>query len=282
MRSAARQAWRSRVGLLSLVVALGGLPLSLAAPSASHARGHGRSVRARPAGRIQLFAEDPELGSVLSRLPQATARAAGDLRVNSWRLKRGSWNPVENPSLGDSDCVYLVLEGLLLSRVQLGSRCSAEPLGAGDLFRTDEADTHGYATVPSKRSFRVLEPARIVGLDSGLLARIDSLPGIAGHLQRRLIQRARSLNVRLAIVQVPQLATRLHLLLWHLADRWGRRCSDGAVIPFRLSHGVLAECVSAQRTSVLAAIHELQETGAIERNEDGHWLLHAEPPGEFR
>jgi hypothetical protein len=53
------------------------------------------------------------------------------------------------------------------------------------------------------------------------------------------------------------------------------------VIPFRLSHEVLAECCSAQRTSVLAAIHELNEAGAVERNDEGFWLLHAGPPSQF-
>ena len=201
--------------------------------------------------------------------------------MGSWRLTPGTWNPVDNPQLEDPQCTYLILGGFLLSQVRLGSRSSAELLGAGDLFTAEDADTHGYATVPSERTFRVIEPTRIVGLERRLLAHITSLPGMASHLQARLTQRVRSLNVRLAIVQVPQLATRLHLLLWHLADRWGRRCPEGALIPFRLSHGVLAECVSAQRTSVLAALHELEGSGVIERNEDGHWLLHAEPPDEF-
>jgi CRP-like cAMP-binding protein len=268
--------------LVALLVALGGLLVFLGAAPASHARRHGRSVRARPAGRIQLFAEEPELRTALSSLPAEAARAAGDLRVLTWHLKTGSWDPLDNPPLQDPDCGYLILEGLLLARVQVGSRCSAELLGAGDFFRPDDADTHGYARVQSERTFRVLESMRIVGLDSELLARISSLPGIAAHLQRRLTQRVRSLNVRLAIVQVPQLATRLHLLLWHLADRWGRASPDEALVPFRLSHSVLADCVSAHRTSVLAAMHELEESGAIERNENGHWLMHAEPPAPFQ
>jgi CRP/FNR family cyclic AMP-dependent transcriptional regulator len=238
-------------------------------------------VHAVPAGPVRIFDEDLELRIALSELPPAAARVASQLLVSSSRLNRGRWDPAGNPPVRESDCGYLILDGVLLSRVLVGPRCSAELLGPGDIFRTDDADTHGYATVASETRFRVLSPARIVVLERDLMAKIESLPGIASHFERRLTERARSLNVRLAIVQVPQLARRLHLLLWHLADRWGRRCPSGVVIPFRLSHEVLAECCSAQRTSVLAAIHELNEAGAVERNDEGFWLLHAGPPSQF-
>jgi CRP-like cAMP-binding protein len=196
-------------------------------------------------------------------------------------LKTGAWDPEANPPLEEPDSSYFVLDGLLLSRVSVGSRCSGELLAAGDIFRTDHPDTHGYATVASDRSFRVLAPAHIAVLAGGRISELHTLPGFASWFQQRLTEQARSLNLRLAINQVPQLATRLQLLLWHLADRLGRRCPNGALIPFFLSHEVLAECVSAQRTSVLAAMHELEQSGAVERNEEGLYLLHAEPPSEF-
>ena len=281
MNNPARQR-RWKAVPFSLLAALGALLLLLVAVPGSHGAGRGRSVRAVPAGRVRLFAADPGLRAALGGLPPASARAAEGLVVGSWHLKPGTWDPVDNPQLEDPDCSYLVLEGLLLSHVRVGSRASAELLGPGDLFTADDADTHGYASVPSERSFRVLHPARVVALDTVLLARIHSVPGMVGHFQGRLTQRARSLNLRLAIVQIPQLATRLHLLLWHLADRWGHRSPKGTVIPFRLSHAVLADCVSAQRTSVVAALHELRDSGAVERTQTGHWVLHEDPPADFR
>jgi CRP/FNR family cyclic AMP-dependent transcriptional regulator len=238
-------------------------------------------VRAVPAGPVRLFEEDLELRIALSELPAAAARAASQLLVGSWRLSRGRWDPVGNPPVGESDCGYLILDGIVLSCVLVGPRCSAELLGAGDIFRTDDVDTHGYATVASETRFRVLSPTRIVVLERELMAKIESLPGIASHFERRLTARAHSLSIRLAIVQVPQLTRRLHLLLWHLADRWGRRRPEGVLIPIPLSHEVLAECCSARRTSVLAAIHELEEAGAVERTDGGCWVLHAEPPTQF-
>ena len=238
-------------------------------------------IRALPAGRVRIVEEDAELRAACAELPPAAAYAARDLLVSAWWLKHGRWDPRDNPPLGDSDCGYLLLDGLLLAVVEVESRRSAELLGAGDVFRADDPDTHGYAALASIRSFRVLAPARLVVLEGALMARIDVLPWVASSLQRRLAERARSLNIRLAIIQVPQLSQRLQLLMWHLADRFGRICGDGALIPFRLSHGILAECASAQRTSVLAALHELEERGALERTEEGHWLLHGEPPGDL-
>jgi len=247
----------------------------------TYAGGRGR-IRALPAGRVRIHEEDAELRAAYAQLPPAAAHAARDLLASAWWLKRGRWDPRHNPPLDDSDCGYLLLDGLLLAVVEVESRRSAELLGAGDVFRADDPDTHGYAALASIRSFRVLAPARLVLLESALMARIiDVLPGVASSLQRRLAERARSLNIRLAIIQVPQLSQRLQLLMWHLADRFGRICGDGALIPFRLSHGILAECASAQRTSVLAAIHELEQRGALERTEEGHWLLHGEPPGDL-
>ena len=238
-------------------------------------------IRAMPAGRVRILQEDSELRAAYAELPPAAAHAARDLLASAWHLKRGRWDPRGNPPLDDSDCGYLLLDGLLLAVVEVQSRRSAELLGAGDLFRADDPDTHGYAALPSSRGFRVLAPARLVVLERALMARIDVLPGVASSLQRRLAERARSLNIRLAIIQVPQLSQRLQLLMWHLADRFGRICGDGALIPFRLSHGILAECASAQRTSVLAAVHELEQRGALERTEEGHWLLHGQPPADL-
>ena len=240
-----------------------------------------RTARALPVGQVRLFDEDTGLRGLLPELSSSKTITAKQVLATVWRLSRGLWEPEENPPLEESVADLLVLDGFLLSRVKVGPRCSAELLGGGDLFRTDDLDTHGYATVPSERTWRILLPVRMVALEGELIAQIAAVPGAARELQHRWVERVRSLAVRLAIAQVPQLTARVHLVLWHLADRWGRRCRDGAVIPFRLTQQVVAECASAQRTSVAAALHELLERGIVERNGEGHWVLHAPPPGDF-
>jgi CRP-like cAMP-binding protein len=240
-----------------------------------------REVRTLPLGQVPLFEEDTGLRCLLTNLAPADVRTATQIRAPAWELCRGPWDPQLYPPLYESGADLLLLDGVVLSRVKVGPRCSAEVLGSGDLFRVEGLDTHGYATVPSERRFRVLLPARLALLEPELVARVAAVPGAASELQHRWAERVRSLALRLAIAQVPNLTTRVHLVLWNLADRWGRRCSDGAVIPFRLTQQVIAECASAQRPSVSVALRELHESGVIERNGEGHWVLHTAPPREF-
>jgi hypothetical protein len=70
------------------------------------------------------------------------------------------------------------------------------------------------------------------------------------------------------------------MLLWHLAERWGRVGNDGVIIPVRLTHSVLASLVAARRPTVSAALGDLEQHGLVRRIEQG-LLLVGEPPGEL-
>ena len=67
-------------------------------------------------------------------------------------------------------------------------------------------------------------------------------------------------------------------LLWHLAERWGRVCPHGVVVPVTLSHRMIGQIVSARRPTVSAAIGRLRDSGELIRRPDGTWLLTGEPP----
>jgi hypothetical protein len=82
----------------------------------------------------------------------------------------------------------------------------------------------------------------------------------------------------MAIAQLPSLEARIELLLWHLADRWGRRQGGKVILPVRLPQGLLAELICAHRTSVNGAIRELTRRGVIETQGVGRWALISEPP----
>jgi CRP/FNR family cyclic AMP-dependent transcriptional regulator len=71
---------------------------------------------------------------------------------------------------------------------------------------------------------------------------------------------------------------RLHLLFWHFAGRWGRVRGDGVLLPFRLTHTVLADLVAARRPTVTSALSDLSRRGLVRAMDDG-WLLVGDPPG---
>jgi CRP-like cAMP-binding protein len=84
----------------------------------------------------------------------------------------------------------------------------------------------------------------------------------------------------MAIVHQPRTHLRLHMLLWHLAGRWGRVTTDGIVIGLRLTHTLLADLVAARRPTVTVALAELERSELV-RRVDGGLLLLGEPPGEL-
>ncbi len=72
------------------------------------------------------------------------------------------------------------------------------------------------------------------------------------------------------------------LILWHLAERWGRVHPDGIVVPLPLFHQRLADLVGAHRPAVTTALGGLTDAGSLTRRENGNWVLHGEPPRELR
>jgi CRP-like cAMP-binding protein len=94
------------------------------------------------------------------------------------------------------------------------------------------------------------------------------------------MQRSRTLVVNMAIAHYPRIDRRLLMLMWHLADRWGRVTPDGIRVPLRLTHQQLADLVASRRPSVTSGLHRLVEEGRLSRLGDD-WLLHGEPPREL-
>jgi hypothetical protein len=235
----------------------------------------GNGVIAVPAGAVRVFELDSEL---IDHLEGSKANAARQVIADTWRLRKGRWEPDGNPTVGPLDYGLLILDGLVLCRCTVGKRVSAELLGVGDILNPVQSAAAPHASVESELSWHVLEPARVALIDADLMARVAMFRGIAAKLHARSLWRVRSFAFRLAIAQLPQLTTRVQLLLWHLADRWGYRRADDVVIPFRISQRVIAECVSAQRTSVGHALKVLADQNLVQTTAEAPWTLHGAPP----
>jgi CRP-like cAMP-binding protein len=127
----------------------------------------------------------------------------------------------------------------------------------------------------------VVEPARLALLDEDFVRRaVGPYPELASELVGRAMQRARNLAVNMAIVHQARVDVRIHMLLWHLAGRWGRVRSEGTVLRMRLTHAVLADLVAARRPTVTSAISELVKGGLVQTSGE-EWVLFGEPPGEL-
>ena len=226
---------------------------------------------------MHVLNEDPEFGGSLSgeRLEQARR----ELIAAVVDLGSGAWEPPERIRTQQGALGLLLLEGLIVRRVGREGRFSAELLGPGDVMRPWQGDGED-GPLPFRTEWRVIAPARGALLDSRFAARLGPYPEIVCSLAARIMQRSRALAVNMAIAHHFSLERRVIMLLWHLADRWGRVTPNGVAVPLPLTHEIIADLVAAQRPSVTMTLGRLQEAGQISRPGVG-FILHGAPPEEF-
>lgn len=225
--------------------------------------------------RVYVLKEDAELAEAipLERRQQAIAECtAPGLLIQS-----GPWGG--KGSLGFQGGIgVLVLRGLMIRRVGIDGRFGAELIGEGDLLRPTEESVSPL--LPLTTDWSIVVPARVAALDVSFEQRLTRYPELARALVARAIQRSKNLAVNMAIVHQARVDVRLHMLLWHLAARWGRVRSDGTVLKLRLTHAVLADLVAARRPTVTTALSDLSRRGLV-RTDGETWVLSGEAPGDL-
>ena len=233
--------------------------------------------------RVASLSASPDLVRVFSLEPDllegldATAAEFLTQRtvVTKLWVEPGRWDPPPRQGRHGDALGLLVLDGLLMRNVELHGRCCPELVGAGDLLRPwDDLD----ATLVHDVSWTALTRASLALLDERFLAIVGRWPSIMDALLKRSIHRSRSLAINLAIVHVRHAELRLHMLFWHLADRWGRVTPDGVHLPLRLTHEMLAELACMRRPTASSALNTLARRGELTRRDDGTWLLVGSPP----
>jgi CRP/FNR family cyclic AMP-dependent transcriptional regulator len=186
----------------------------------------------------------------------------------------GPWDP---SGIADVNCLgILVLEGLLTRDVEIAGTLSRELLGDGDVMRPWDDDS-ALDPVPARASWTIVEPSKFAVLDRRFAVLAGRWPQLNTEVVHRVLRRSRWLAVRLAIGSLRGVPARITLLLWHLAGNWGRVTPQGTLIPFRLTHEVIAELIGARRPSVTSAISELRAAGDVKPSKNG-WLLCGQPP----
>jgi CRP/FNR family transcriptional regulator, cyclic AMP receptor protein len=225
----------------------------------------------------QVLVRDPDLVGGLEG--ERLRRAERDLVAATAVAFEGPWDPEEAGERVRGGAGLLLLEGLVVRRVGRTGRYGAELLGPGDLMRPWQHDGEDV-TLPFDTTFRVIEPTLFALLDFRFAARAAPYTEIGGALIGRAMQRSRTLVVNMAIAHYPRIDRRLLMLMWHLADRWGRVTPEGIRVPLRLTHQLLADLVASRRPSVTSGLQQLGREGHISKLGDA-WLLHGEPPAEL-
>ncbi len=226
-----------------------------------------------------VLSEDPELAEAipLSLRDRAIDECVAPVRS----IARGRWQPEDEAAgwVGAGGIGLLVLEGLLVRRVGVDGRFGAELLGEGDLLRPWQGERPSV-TLSRTTGWRVLEATRLAVLDEPVAMAMAGYPQLTGRLVGRALDRSRNLAINMAIIHQARVNVRLLMVLWHLADRWGRVRTEGVVLPLQLTHSVLADLVAARRPTVTSSLTELARQERVEPQTRG-WLLRGEPPGEL-
>jgi hypothetical protein len=221
---------------------------------------------------VQLLREDPDLGEQMD--PEAREQATELIRVRVFVVPTGPWPP---PDIDHGTMGLMLLDGLMVRTLVLGSVSSSELVGPTDIIRPWEDDLIP-SVAPGMTNWRVLETARVVLLDARTTALIGRWPELAAAVGGRLMRRTRALAYVMAAQHFVRVEDRLLATLWHLASMWGKVTPRGTVVPFHLTHETLAGIIGARRPSTTIAIQSLTKQGRLMRDEQRRYLLLGEPP----
>jgi CRP/FNR family transcriptional regulator, cyclic AMP receptor protein len=222
---------------------------------------------------VRVLEADPDLGPGIphSQWELATAASAAP----AFEFDRGPWRFAPSPESGSFGA--LIIEGLILIRIEVGTRSHIEMLGAGDIA-SPWVGTGAELSSPSLLTASVVARARVALLDRRFALRTARWPEIHAALMQRCIDRARRLSLQSAINALPRIEERVEVTLWELAYRFGRVTREGIVVELPISHSQLADIVAAQRPSVSTAVVRLEDQGQISRTGRRTWLLRGSPP----
>jgi CRP-like cAMP-binding protein len=192
-------------------------------------------------------------------------------------VKTGAWKPEPLPQSLRAGLGLLVLDGAVVRRIGYRRRGGAELLGPGDIVRPWDSDGESGSLTALPTSWKVIEPLRLAVLDQRFAARIAPYPEISARIVARATDRAKAILVQMAIAHHARIDDRLALVLWHVAERWGRVTPGGVALTLRMTHELLADLVAAQRPSVTLSLQHLERDGRIERRDGAIYLL-GDPP----
>jgi hypothetical protein len=228
-------------------------------------------------GSARVLEVDPELGL---RIPvDEISRARHELVAPVLELQVGHWD-VPHGDGSHGRLGFLVLEGLLARDITLAARTATELLGEGDVVQPWLAGRE-EGLVRYRVGWHVLMPVRLAMLDDDFARSLARWPQTMSTLLERAVRRTHRMSIHEALLQLTPVETRLVVLFWHLAERWGHVTPAGIALRLRLPHALLGQLVGCRRASVTTALQHIYAAGDVTRRDDGTWLLRGEPPDEL-
>lgn len=167
----------------------------------------------------------------------------------------------------------LVLEGMLLQSLRLGSHAGLRLLGAGDVLSLTQAPR---SILVVESTCRATVPTRLALLEREMLMAVRRWPQIAAGLHAHAGEQSERLVTQLMICQLPRVDERIVALMWLLAESWGQVTPHGTLLPISLTHAALGGLIGARRPTVTLALGNLTSAGVIRRQPKG-WLLLRSP-----
>jgi CRP/FNR family transcriptional regulator, cyclic AMP receptor protein len=227
--------------------------------------------------QVRILEVDPELGL---RVPAGEiSRAREQLTARVEALACGHWEVPTNE--GDPGSLgFLVLDGLIARDLMLAGTTATDLLGEGDVLQP-WVPAREYGLVHYHVRWHVLVPIRLAVLDGQFARELVAWPQVMGAVLERVVRRVQRMAIHQALLQLSPVETRLLVLFWYLAERWGHVTPDGITLRLRISHEVLGQLVGCRRASVTTALRHIDESGLIVRKADRTWLLRGPPPDEL-
>lgn len=204
-------------------------------------------------------------------------RATPDSRV--LLLDRGGFDPshlIDDPEMSFG---ILILDGLIMARLEAGRAHTGWLVGADDLLRPWEMS---QIALTQSAAWQVLTPARIIRLDTRLLPRLRDEPRLVQDLLARATRTTHWLFAKALVISSPSIEERLVLLFALFGERWGKVRPEGIWIELPLTHALIALLCGARRPSVSVALRSLEERGILMRNSRLGWLLRRAPDLDAR
>ena len=159
-----------------------------------------------------------------------------------------------------ADHVYFLIEGQvkIYGKNPSGRRVTLALLRPGEVFG-------GLNTYPAyEQEAEALEPSTIYALRTqDFHALLESKPGLALQVVRRLGQREQLLERKIASLVLKDVPTRLAETLLELAEDFGRPCPHGFARDLVLTQQDLADLIGATRQIVNATLKQWQHQGMI-------------------